>query len=34
MARSNHPKVPALLLMVGMVLAIIVLALVSTFGSH
>jgi hypothetical protein len=34
MARPNHPKLPAFLLMVGVVIAIIVLALISTFGSH
>jgi hypothetical protein len=32
--RPTHPRVPALLMMIAVALAIIVLALISTFGSH
>ncbi len=34
MTRPNHPKVPALLLMISVVVAIIVLAALSTFSAH
>jgi hypothetical protein len=32
--RPSHPTMKALLLMVGVVVAVIVLAAISTFGSH